>query len=344
MTQLRSIPLLSIFMATLVSSNCVSAQQKYPEAPEITAESLEQPIREQLISLIQAPKNPSSKETERERAKIKSAICPIREKVAPEKEGSVKAALAITENDLATEIEFSKGAVGKDTEAPGFSVYVHFTRTDVLVRSSLPRFPSDSAGLSGAFPGYGRRLAWIEGKKGSDLLYIIPETRDCNLQAVAICPRVYVPRGTLATTTYRPSAVRFMGSGKGDGLFALGSEQKGKVQASILATKGISLPSPWFTTDISSTPASTIKFKHIESDVFTPPPFTAGELPFLGALETRLDFGTESESLRTISRRTTLAVDAFELPEGERITVRGAQLNIEKGHCYLVSRWQDQLK
>jgi hypothetical protein len=344
MTYHRAITFLSILTTVLVSGSNVSAQQKYPDVPEITAVPLDQPSREKLLSFIQAPKSPGSKETERERAKIKSTICPIREEIAPEKEGSVKAALAITENDLATEIEFSKGAVGKDTEAAGFSVYVHFTRTDVLVRSSLPRFPSDSAGLSGAFPAYGRRLAWIEGKKGSDLLYIIPETRDCNLQAVAICPRVYVPRGTLATTTYRPSAVRFMGSGKGDGLFALGSEQKGKVQASILASKGILLPSPWFTTDVSSTPASTVKFKHIENDVFSPPPFNQGELPFLGAIETRLDFGTEGESLRTISRRTTLGVESFELPEGERITVRGAQLNIEKGHCYLISRWQDQLK
>jgi hypothetical protein len=344
MTYFRTLSRFSILTAAFLSSATLQAQQKYPDSSEITAEPLDQPSREKLLSFIQAPKNPGNKESERERAKIKSTICPIRETIAPEKEGSVKAALAITENDLATEIEFSKGPVGKDTEAPGFSVYVHFTRTDVLVRSSLPRFPSDSAGLSGAFPGNGRRLAWIEGKKGSDLLYIIPETRDCNLQAVAICPRVYVPRGTLATTTYRPSAVRFMGSGKGDGLFALGSEQKGKVQASVLATKGISLPEPWFTTDISSTPASTIKFKHIENDIFTPPPFTQGELPFLGAVETRLDFGTESESLRTISRRTTLGVDSFDLPEGERITVRGAQLSIEKGHCYLVSRWQDQIK
>lgn len=344
MTYFRLLSLLSITACIFHVITSAEAQQKYPESSEITATPLDQLTKDHLISLIQAPKNPGSKETERERAKIKSTICPIREMLAPEKEGSVKAALAITENDLATEIEFSKGTIGRDTEAPSFSVYVHFTRTDVLVRSSLPRFPSDAAGLSGAFPGYGRRLAWIEGKKGSDLLYIIPETRDCNVQAVAICPRVYVPRGTLATTTYHPSAVRFMGSGKGDGLFALGSEQKGKVQASILATKGVVLPTPWFTTDISSTPASTIKFKHIDSEVVSPPPFTPGEMPFLGAVETRLDFGNEAESLRTISRRTTLSVESFELPEGERITVRGAQLSIEKGQCYLVTRWQDQTK
>ena len=319
-------------------------QVQYPTTSEITPTPLDEESRRSLVTLLLPPKLGGGSEALREKLKARQALCAARVSSSEQSNSSVKAALAITESDLAVEVEFSKGSGKRETEAPGFSIYAHFTKDDVLIRSSLPRFASDQAGLSAIFPGQTRRLAWVEGKKGSDLLFIIPETRDCAVQAIAVCPRIYVPHSTLGTSTYYPSGIRFAASGKGDGLFALGAGQKGKIQASMLATKGIQLPNPWFATDSSNTPAVNIKYNNIKNDSVVLPSFTKGELPLLGASETRLDLGTETESLRAISLRTNIEVTKFDYPTGDRTRVRGALLNIEEGACYLISRWQERVK
>jgi hypothetical protein len=319
-------------------------QTPYPTSSEITAEPLDEKSRTSLIQLLLPQKAGGGSEAMRAKLKAKEELCAPRLKTSETSNSAVKAALAITESDLAVEVEFSKGTGKRETEAPGFSIYAHFTKDDILLRSSLPRFPSDQAGLSAIFSGQMRKLAWVEGKKGSDILFMIPETKDCSVQAVAICPRIYVPHSTLGTSTYYPSGIRFAGSGKSDGLFALGAGQKGKMQGSLLATKGIQLPTPWFATDSSNTPAVNIKYNNIKNESVVLPPFTKGTLPLLGASETRLDLGTEAESLRAISLRTTVEVNKFDYPPGDKTRVRGALLTIEDGACYLISRWQDRIK
>jgi hypothetical protein len=294
--------------------------------------------------LILPTKPTASREDERNLIKTKAALCEEKVSEAPAQDSAVKAALAIVEGEIAAEVSFEKGEAGRETEADGFSVYFEFTRQSVLFRTSLARYPSDEAGAIAPFPSRGRRVVWIEGKKGSDLLFIIPELKDCAVQAIAVCPRTYVPRGTLATTKYVPSGARFFVSTKTDGLFGLGSSDKGRVQASLLASSNVPLPEKWFSTDTASTPAATFKFSNILAEQRSPHPFTPGKIPLLGAAESRLDFGTEQSSLRTIAHRASLEVTQFDLPAGDRTVVRGAQLNIEPGACFLVTRWVEKYR
>jgi hypothetical protein len=280
---------------------------------------------------------------DKERPKIKEALClPQIVKADPPKEAAVKAALAITETDMTVELAFKKNGLGRATEAEAFSVYYEFNNKAVMIRPTLPRFNSDARGVWVPFPFNMTRPYWAQGKRGSDLLFLIPEGTDCAVQSVVVCPRTFVAPSKLATTGYSPVGVRYLVSGKADGLFALGQRENGRVQASLLTTPGIEMPETWFRTQTNSTPSATIKFSTPRLPGDTPPPFINGTVPMMGAIEARLDFGSETESMRTIRSRSVVEVSEVALPESYKATVRESVLKVEGGACYLITRWKEQ--
>jgi hypothetical protein len=342
-TTFAALLLLNSIAILLLSTRPARAEEvTYPSTSEITATSLDAETHALLAQVMSSPKREGDKQEEKVRAKTRSALCADRIKPPSESSAAVKAALSVTETNIATEIEFKRGSGGRQTEAESFSVRLEFSRDDLLIRSSLPRYASDAAGLLVPLSERTKRSVWVEGKLGSDLLFIIPPVAECSVQAVAVCPRTYVPRSTLATTTYSPIGARYYVSGKADGLFALGANETGKIQANIRASKGIDLPNPWFKFDSSRTPSATIRFSSIKADSNEKAVLTTGELPLLGAVETSLDFGTETNVLRTVASRSSIEVTRFDLPEGEKITVRSSPLSIERGPCYLVTKFRDQ--
>ncbi len=319
-------------------------ESPYPATPEITATALDAETHALLARVMSPPKKEGDYEEEKQRTKARSELCADRIRLPTEGASTVKAALAVTDTNIATEIEFKRGSGGRQTEAESFSVRLEFSPDDLLIRSSFPRYASDAAGLLVSLSERSRRSVWIEGKLGSDLLFFIPPVADCSVQAIAICPRTYVPRSTLAATTYSPVGARYYVSGKADGLFAMGANEKGKIQANIRASRGIALPGSWFNFSSSTTPSATIRFSSIKVDSTEKAALMTGELPLLGAVETSLNLGTDTNVLRTMSSRSTIEVSRFDLREGEKITVRGSPLSIETGACFLVTKWRDQVR
>jgi len=301
-----------------------------------TPSLLDDNARQLLNSLLMLPVKA------KERKKIKEQLCPARKKVSSGEEADIKAALAITESDLSVEVTFDKSDRGKATTAPGFSVYIEFSKREVMIRPSLPRYATDAAGLWVPFPPDFTRFLWLEGKQGSDLLYLIPDVEECGVQAIVICPRTYVPRSTLALTGYTPVSRRYFGSAKADGLFAVGPGEKGKIRASILSAGGLELPDRWFSEDEANTPSAAIKYYTPRGEKDPLPRFISSDLPMLGSIEARLQFEKSSEHQRITRNRSTIEISQFDLPPGEKMTLRGAQLNIDPGACYLVARWREE--
>jgi hypothetical protein len=87
-----------------------------------------------------------------------------------------------------------------------------------------------------------------------------------------------------------------------------------------------------------------MRFSSLRAEESEKPELVTGTLPLVAAAETRLDFGNPTEVLRTVSTRSSIEISPMELKDGESTTVRGAALNIEKGPCFLVTRWQDMVR
>lgn len=317
-----------------VQSAC--AETPFPSSPVIEAVGLDDVRRPLLDSLIRLPAK------DKERAKTREALCPEKVNSPDSATQTVKAALAVVDTSISVEVGFEKGSVGKETDAQSFSVVLEFGPKEVLIRPTVPRYGSDAAGIWVPFPFNFTRYLWIEGKKGSDLLFMIPEVEECGIQAVVICPRTYVPRTTLATTTYLPTSAKYFVTSKADGLFAVNPGETGKIQASVLATKGIEIPDKWFKDDSTTTPSATMKFSTPKGETDPGPLLVTGTLPIVGSIEARLDFGKKDSVLRTVKSRSTIEIKQFDLPAGEKTTIRGAQLDIEPGACYQVTRWREQ--
>jgi len=325
------------FVALFPAASHAQEVSPYPTVRTLEANGLDASRRGLLEQLFGLP------DRDKERAKVKQALCPSTI-VKPDAAvaASVKTALAVAESDMTIEVAFAKTGQGHPTEAEEFSVHFEFSTKAVLIRPTLPRFNSDADGVWVPFPFETTRMLWVEGKRGSDLLFLIPEGDDCGVQAVAICPRTFVAPSTLATTGYAPAATRYLVSGKADGLFALGQGQEGRVQASLLTTPGVEMPETWFKTESSSTPSATMKFSTPRSRGDRAPQFIKGAVPILGAMEARLDFGTKDSSLRTVRTRTVVEVSEFNKEAPFKAIVRGASLTVEPGMCYMIARWKEQ--
>ena len=72
------------------------------------------------------------------------------------------------------------------------------------------------------------------------------------------------------------------------------------------------------------------------------PNFISSGLPILGAVESRLDFGTEEHAVRTVWSRTTVEVSPFAIVDWPKVHVRNADLKVEPGECFMVTHWRER--
>jgi hypothetical protein len=132
---------------------------------------------------------------------------------------------------------------------------------------------------------------------------------------------------------------------KSDGVFVSPSNTAGKMMASLLASSGVTLPKPWF----SSLSGSGTLSQGIEYSTPSEPSdtsqtaFNAATLPLHIAVESRIDFGRDEISIRTASKRTTVELASFTLSELADLEVGTSELTVAGGTCYLVSLWGAQV-
>ncbi len=307
----------------------------FPSSPTIHAQPLPEGSRNLLVSLVTIP--PKNQGIERARKEICSAIVN-----PPSVEATLsKAALALTETDMSVEVAFEKKEFNDASNASPFSMFVEFRDHDILLRSSQPRFASEAGGVLLMPEKVAGRAAWLEGKGDANVLVYVPPIAECGLRAVALCPRSYVPRVGLQQNKYTLTGARYYYSMKADGLFATDKQNPGRIRASIMGSSGISLPEKWFDEQLSGiTPSAT--FKHIvQRPKGNQGSFSPVTLPSVQSIEARLELGRGEDLLRTISKRTSIEVSGFQLPEKQKVEVHFADTPVEAGECFLVAKWSE---
>jgi hypothetical protein len=167
-----------LYLAAILSLSplLVMAETEFPPSSAITAQPLPSDREALLHKAVLYPLKVETTQEEKQRIKDRAALCADISRGTQAADTTLKTALAIVESDIALELSFTKPDIKpanlRETEATDFSVYIEFEKDSVVVRSSLPRYGSDAAGLRIEYPGKPKRLAWLEGKKGADLLFI----------------------------------------------------------------------------------------------------------------------------------------------------------------------------
>lgn len=308
----------------------------YPTSPQIVATPLDPTRRELLTQLIYLSQRADFKAREETREKLCGSV--IRR--PDSSQGAVKAALTVTEADMSVEVLFKKGSgPGVDTPGEKFSFEIKMDDTRVLVRSSLPRFSTEAAGLSIPFPSDHTRPIWLEGKEGTNMLVLVPTVKECAVRSIILCPRTYDGRGALLQSKYAPVGARYFIKTKGDGLFSAPKGEGGKILASIRGSQGVPVPEPWSKQSLSANTV-TVTFKHITPEQ-PERPFTPITLPWAATLESRLDFGTDSTALREVWSQSSIEISEIKLENWPSVHVRTADLRVESGACYLVTQFAE---
>ncbi|MFN5064046.1 MAG: hypothetical protein ACK5GN_14525 [Pseudomonadota bacterium] len=258
---------------------------------------------------------------------------------------SISKAVSETRASIAVEVQFRRDDARPSIELDQFAVFVEFSPSRILARHRSPRFPSDAAGFSVPMADQTTRPLRLEGQFGADVLVLVPPLRECAVQAVALCPRRYSKNNELLLSSYTLSALKPLVTMKSDGVFVSPGNTAGKIMASLLASSGVTLPKPWF----SSVSGSGTLSQGIEYSTPSEPSdtsqtaFNAATLPLHIAVESRIDFGRDEISIRTASKRTTVELASFTLSELADLEVGTSELTVAGGTCYLVSQWGAQV-
>ncbi len=338
-TQLLGLTILSALVGLSVAPPARAQEQRpYPPRGEMDSVPLSVEQRSRLESLVMAPRDPKL------RKKITDQLCAPIVKRAESVNETVKPVLSVVENSGATEIVFSRPAADSQTGPEQFSFLVEFFANQVLLRHSTPRFASESIGVAVPYPLDYTRGVWTEGKLGTDMLVLIPSTKNCAAQAVVLCPRAYQHPDKLVQSQFVPTAARWFYTAKADGLAAAtisapqGSEA-GRVMASIQGNAHVTLPTQWSAIgNDARNPAATVKYSNRGPEVKTPPPFIRATLPHVITLQSRLDFGTQTAVLRTATRTTTVEISELPVRSLNSVQVGHSLFSVEDGMCYLIAQ------
>jgi len=329
--------LLALVVAPLLCGPRLSvAQSSYPASSEIAAQPLVSDKREQLTAIIHDTLAPAL------RKRTIEQLCQPISSEAPSSDPSTKQALTILETKLATEILFERAPKETSANAASFGLFVEFMPNRALLKHLSPRYQSEAGGFSVPYPTDKNRVLRLEGKNGTDVVALIPAVGQCAVRSVVLCARSYESTSKLVESHFIPRSARELISAKADGLFAPRQGSNGKTQASLLATKNIALPQQWFASTISSDhPAATIKHAVARELRESLPPFVPFSLPWIAAVESRLDFGTETTTLRTVTKRTTVELAEFTLPSIPDLRIGASEFSFQGGSCYLLSEWTE---
>ena len=315
----------------------------YPSSSVIVSQPIANEKRAMLESLL------SESMTIEGRSDIAKKLCPMELAPSNPTDAALKSSLAITEASIATELRFERLAEATSSSGiENFSVTVDFSPNRVALQHSDPRYPSEAAGVSVPMPYYKPRPVRLEGRLGADIIALIPATRECAVQSVAICARRYTKNETLSIAPYQAVASRSIVELKADALYSPPQGIEGKITVSLLSSEPNPLREPWLATASGfGTLSKAIEWKPTrpvpnrnsdqESVRFNP----ILHLPSHLAVESRVDIGTAIKPLRTARTRVNIEVNKTLIPRLEKILVNRSEVTIEGGECYLITKWSE---
>lgn len=321
--------LVGILASTTTLISCAQAQetqQSYTTSSAIQAEVVGETSMKAIATFLSLPLK------SQHRKQIAAEVCSSGI-TRPDSSGEqVKVALGLTEADIVTELTFAN-------DRASTNYLFDFSQDDILIRSSNPRYDSQAQGLRIDYPHEVTKTIWFEGKHETSILFLIPPVRDCSTQFVLACPRSYSKSRTLDETPITINGARSFTSAKADGLFKSPEGQEGKIQASLLSSTRVTLPSPWSAENTSrETPSASIKQHKLFDTRSSTLPFTPLSVPFADAVEARLEYGDPSNVRRRISTRSTFSVQPLRLEAPQSVKIELSDISLQPGSCFVISR------
>ena len=324
--------LLTIFVGTVAAISCADAQQlqqPYTTSSNLQAQQLDEGTAKAISNFLSLPVK------SQHRKQLSAEVCKSGVTRPDSAAEQVKVALALTEADIVAELQFANSS---DSTASTKYLF-DFSQDAILIRSSNPRYESQSEGLRIAYPHESTKTIWFEGKQETSVLFLIPPVRDCSTQFVLACPRSYSKSRTLEGTPVTIQAARYFSSAKADGLFKAPEGKEGKIQASLLSSSRITLPATWSAENVSrETPSASLKQHRLLDTRSSAVPFTTISVPFEDTLEARLEFGLPTEVLRVLSTRATFAVQPAPMATPQNVRIELADVSLQPGSCFVISR------
>lgn len=301
---------------------------QYPTVPHLTAAPLDEFRQNILTEIIDA------KISGTDIPEALDKICPHEITRQSEIPKSVAEAVVVTQSDFAVETKFSYTGNSSKTHIESYSILMDFEPHRILLRHSNPRFKSQKMGFYVPFPRDFVRPIRLEGTLSADMLVLIAPTRECGVQAIAMCPRQYAYRDKLLLSPYQLVGARAFLDAKADGILSVSEEGHHKVMTSIRASENIPLPSRWSTYKSGDhLLESTISIKDTVASTFQP----INSLPVQMAVESRVDMGTPNKSLRTAFNRTTIEMSEMMISDRDELRVGKSNLHVEGGKCFLIT-------
>lgn len=326
------VALLVCSTASIPAASGQQLQQSYTTSSVLEAVPLDEPTTKAISTFLSLPVK------SQHRKQLAAEVCRsgvTRPDVAEE---GVKVALALTEADIVAELAFASSGNSAATTKYLFD----FSQDAILIRSSNPRYESQSEGLRIGYPHESTKTIWFEGKQETSILFLIPPVRDCSTQFILACPRSYSKSRTLDETPITIEGVRYFSSAKADGLFKAPEGTEGKIQASLLSSRRIRLPTPWSSENTSrETPSASIKQHKLLDTRLSTLPLTALSAPFADTIEARLEYGDPARVLRTVSSRATFTVHPARLETPQSIKIELADVSLQPGSCFVISRTKE---
>jgi hypothetical protein len=307
----------------------------YPTAPTISSAPLAPEKRELLNKLFRFDL------TYDERVDISEKLCPQALTTSSPDPDLAKSAVLVTEASLATELLFERSTESGINEVSSISFVLAMHANRALLQHRQPRFPSATAGFLAPMPNDRPRAVRVEGKLGSDILALVPATRECGVQAVALCPSTFKPPNTLLRAPYKLKGARAIINLKADGLYSPPKDAIGVITASLMASPPLRLPEKWRSSSKGSTTLSA-EVKHSDNAALPanlPQFITIDSLPFYASIEARVDVGSEQSALRTARKRINLDISPIIIKAQEHLFIEKTEFSVEGGECYLISSW-----
>jgi hypothetical protein len=322
----------SVFTSASAHGQTQQAAKPFTQSSTIHVEPLDPGRTKTLESFIKLPP------TKQNRSALTDGFCkPLSVPSTPSPD-QVQLALALVESEIVPIFSFERPS--QNPSKPDNLLYsVEFGLGDVTLRSSNPRYQSQAAGIRVAYPRDTTSPVWFEAKGSGSILFLVPPVKDCSVQFVVACPRTYSNARALEESKLSLTGVKYLVGSKADGLFKAPSGQEGKVVASTLASSRVTLPSSWFSQNVSSeSPNASVKIQTPPETLSSEGAFISAAPPFSDAVEAHLEFGTTSSLQRTVRARTTIEVSPFRLETPYPVRVERSEVPLNPGSCIVISR------
>ena len=334
---LISIAICLLASTALAQGPASTALRPYPTSPMLSTHPLPESKRAVLERLFLPQLSPSTLI-----ARSQELCRPTISRLAPVDE-STKKAVATTEVSFAAELIFERQGALTGPELATFSVIVEISKARVLLQHLSPRFPSDGSGVSVPMAHQNTRPVRLEGKFDSGILALVPPVRECGVQGVTICARSYSKDDHLLQTPYELKSVRPLVKAKADGVYAPLGGIVGKIMVGLLASPGIKLPSQSLITKTGTEILSDVlEYQTPREQRTVQPPLNFANFPVQAAFESRVDFGREEGSIRTVSKRVNVEVTSITIADLPNIEVGTSVVSVQGGQCYLLSQWSEE--